>query len=77
MSIYRCWECQRMIDNDYHPCADHPTNSLEFICPACLEEKEEAHQDAVPDSCGVKSRTGTCFMVADHHGFHNFVEVKK
>jgi hypothetical protein len=66
-----------MKDGDYNVCSEDPSEEFGLMCEECTSEVEEEHQDAVPDSCGAKSRTGTCFMVKDHHGFHNFVEVKK
>ena len=41
MAIYRCDECEHMIDDDYFPCVEHPTDSNLFCCEDCAESLEE------------------------------------
>ena len=40
MAIYQCEECQQMIDDDYFPCVEHPTNPLAYCCESCADEIE-------------------------------------
>lgn len=40
MAIYRCEECEQMIDGDYDPCVEHPKDSSLFCCEACADEIE-------------------------------------
>ena len=41
MAIYRCSECDKMVDNDWEPCEEHPTKDNELVCPACFEDYPE------------------------------------
>jgi len=41
MAIYRCFECDKMVDNDWNPCEEHPTKDNELVCPSCFEEYED------------------------------------
>ncbi len=38
MAVYLCFECDTLVDGDYHPCEAHPKNSAELICDDCLVE---------------------------------------
>ena len=38
MSMYRCDECETMIDGDYDPCVEHPTDSTLFCCETCADD---------------------------------------
>ena len=44
MAIFRCEECDKWLDNDRHPCEQHPIYSNELICPECLIEMEDTPQ---------------------------------
>lgn len=35
MAMYYCKSCDNYIDDDYHPCVQHPSQPLELICPDC------------------------------------------
>jgi hypothetical protein len=41
MGMYYCFQCDNHIDNDYHPCEEHPYNVGEMVCPDCAVELEE------------------------------------
>ena len=45
MAVYRCEECQEWMDNDYCPCAEHPTIKNGLVCPDCADELEEDEDD--------------------------------
>jgi hypothetical protein len=36
--MYRCYKCQKFIDNDWYPCEQHPTMLTELLCPACVDD---------------------------------------
>ena len=50
MSMYRCSECEDMVDNDYHPCTEDTRRgpmSCDLLCPECaavVEEHKEARE---------------------------------
>ena len=46
MAIYRCEVCEQLIDDDYFPCVEHPTDPTAFCCEACAEEIEEEMKEA-------------------------------
>ena len=35
MAVYYCNECDRYLDDDYHPCAEDPRKKLHLLCPEC------------------------------------------
>ena len=37
MAIYICEDCGEMIDDDYSPCVEHPTDSTAYCCEECAE----------------------------------------
>ena len=41
MAVYHCYQCDTWLDNDYHPCDQHPKHENELICPECLIELED------------------------------------
>ena len=44
VSMYRCSECEDMVDNDYHPCTEDTRRghrSTDLLCPECAAEIEE------------------------------------
>ena len=41
MAIYRCDECDQMIDDDYFPCVEHPTDAEAYCCESCADKVEE------------------------------------
>ena len=45
MAMYRCDECEKLIDGDYFPCVEHPTQADLFCCEECAD-KIEAEEDA-------------------------------
>jgi len=52
MSMYYCFDCDtgRLIDDDYHPCTEHPEKHGEIICPDCAakwEEKAERMEEEI------------------------------
>ena len=47
MSIYRCEECEQMIDGDYFPCVEHPTEAESFCCEGCAEKIEWREKDEI------------------------------
>ena len=44
MAIFRCGECDKWLDDDHHPCEQHPKYEDELICPECLIEMEDTPQ---------------------------------
>jgi hypothetical protein len=46
MSMYYCYTCDRLLDDDHHPCESHPKDDRELICPDCLAEYNEKAQEA-------------------------------
>ena len=44
MATYRCEQCDTWLDNDYHPCEQHPKYEDELICPECLIGMEDTPQ---------------------------------
>ena len=45
MSMYICEECDNLIDGDYFPCVEHPTEPESFCCENCadlLDQEEDA-----------------------------------
>lgn len=50
MAIYRCEECNQLIDDDYFPCVEHPTDPTAFCCESCAQElEEECDEDTLSD----------------------------
>jgi len=41
MAMYRCEECDQLIDGDYFPCVEHPTIPEAFCCEECAANLEE------------------------------------
>lgn len=41
MAIYRCDECDQLIDDDYFPCVEHPHYADQFCCEECADKVEE------------------------------------
>jgi uncharacterized CHY-type Zn-finger protein len=41
MALYKCFNCDRLIDDDIEPCTIHPTNKSELICEECAAEIQE------------------------------------
>jgi DNA-directed RNA polymerase subunit RPC12/RpoP len=41
MAVYKCFECDSFVDNDYHPCEEHPSETNELVCPDCFIELPE------------------------------------
>ena len=37
MAIYICYECGQHYDDDYHPCVEHPQDTILYCCEACAE----------------------------------------
>jgi len=48
--MYYCHECGRHVDDDWHPCEQHPNDPLEFICPSCNEEQDMNEEQAYDES---------------------------
>ena len=47
MAVYLCFECDTLVDGDWHPCEAHPEHVGELICDECMVEF-----DVVPISRG-------------------------
>lgn len=43
MAMYRCEECEQLINDDYSPCVEHPTQAEAYCCEECAD-KIEAYQ---------------------------------
>ena len=41
MAVYLCEECDQMIDGDWSPCVEHPTDPTAYCCEACAESLED------------------------------------
>lgn len=40
MAIYLCYECDTLVDGDYHPSEEHPRKPDELVCDDCMTELE-------------------------------------
>jgi Zn finger protein HypA/HybF involved in hydrogenase expression len=47
MAMFYCLECDKYIDDDYHPAEPHPKDSLEFICPDCLSDMQALMEEEI------------------------------
>lgn len=45
MAMYRCYECESFVDDDYHPCEEHPRVETELACPSCMESMAERAEE--------------------------------
>jgi hypothetical protein len=45
--MYRCNECDKFVDDDWHPCTEDPRlgQGLELLCPDCAEEIIEEDEE--------------------------------
>jgi len=41
MAMYYCHDCDKLLDDDYHPCTEHPQKHGEIVCPDCALEWED------------------------------------
>lgn len=44
MAMYICFNCGDYVDNDRHPCEEHPNRDGELVCPSCRERFKETPQ---------------------------------
>ncbi len=40
MAMYRCEECENIIDGDYSPCVEHPKDPTAYCCESCADSLE-------------------------------------
>jgi len=45
MAMYRCDECEKLIDDDYFPMVEHPTQAELYCCESCADKVEEEEAD--------------------------------
>jgi RNA polymerase subunit RPABC4/transcription elongation factor Spt4 len=45
VAMYLCFECQELVDDDWHPCEVHPSDDTQFICPSCVEKYNEEYTE--------------------------------
>lgn len=38
MGMYTCNECDRLVDDDWHPCVEDKRTNYELLCPSCAEQ---------------------------------------
>ena len=52
MAMYYCDQCGNFLDDDYHPCEEHPKVYAGLMCPECffnLQEREHDEQERAKD----------------------------
>ena len=45
MAMYRCDECDRLLDDDYEPMVEHPTDAEVFCCEMCADKVEQEEDE--------------------------------
>ena len=62
MAMYRCNECDKFVDDDYHPCEldVRDPSGLGLVCPTCHADIEElifeAHAELLVESYAESSK---------------------